>query len=183
MGTYSQPCTPAITVSSGPSWAPASSTTGTSSPARSRVRRVTVVGMSELTFGVGGGRARVGGLGQEDRLSAAAATRSRAASPPRRPASWRLAGRPGDGTGIAMAGWPVRLYGPVNRPSPLSSPVPNGGSCAGATKPTVGPASASRPAMLALTAAISSSRRASAAAYCSWVTVAPSSRSARVPSA
>ena len=44
-----------------------------------------------------------------------------------------------------MAGCPVRLYGPVNRPSPLSSPTPNGGSCSGATKPTVGPASTSRP--------------------------------------
>ena len=38
----------------------------------------------------------------------------------------------GAGTGIDTAGWPVRLYGPVKRPSALSSPTPNGGSCSGA---------------------------------------------------
>jgi len=36
------------------------------------------------------------------------------------------------GTGSDTAGWPVRLYGPVNRLSPLSSPAPNGGSRSGA---------------------------------------------------
>jgi uncharacterized LabA/DUF88 family protein len=63
---------------------------------------------------------------------AAAASSSRARSPSRRPASCSPTGRPGAGTGIDTAGWPVRLYGPVKRPSALSSPIPNGGSCSGA---------------------------------------------------
>ena len=64
--------------------------------------------------------------------SAAAASSSRARSPSRRPASCSPTGRPRAGTGIDTAGWPVRLYGPVKRPSALSSPTPNGGSCSGA---------------------------------------------------
>src|SRR5215475_3193340 len=60
------------------------------------------------------------------------ATVSRALSAPRRPASWSPTGNPAVGTGNDTAGWPVRLYGPVNRASALSSSRPNGGSSSGA---------------------------------------------------
>ncbi len=47
----SQPCTPAMTVSFGPWPDPAASTTGTSMPARSSIRRFSVVGMGQTFLG------------------------------------------------------------------------------------------------------------------------------------
>ena len=108
MDAYSQPCTPEITVSCGPSAAPVMSITGTPVPARSMVWRTTCpVIRDQLPFAA----ARPGpGPGPGVNSSqAAAATWSRLRSWPRRAASCRPTGRPGAGTGIETAGCPLRL--------------------------------------------------------------------------